>query len=122
MSLFRVIVVHIFPAFSRIRTEYGEILSVFISNAGKCGKNTDQNNSKYGHFHAVFYVTLIVNILTNQIKIKRKLIYTRSAKEGAHPWFPMCILEKAVTWRCSEKKYILKNFRKIHTLLLTWNK
>ena len=25
-------------------------LSVFSPNAGKCGKNVDQNNSKYGHF------------------------------------------------------------------------
>ena len=25
-------------------------LSVFSSNAGKCGKNADQNNSQYGHF------------------------------------------------------------------------
>ena len=39
--------------FSRIRTKYGEIpkyLSVFSPNAGKCGKNADQNNSEYGHF------------------------------------------------------------------------
>ena len=35
-------------AFSRIRTEYGEIicLSVFCLNA----ENADQNNSNYGHF------------------------------------------------------------------------
>ena len=25
-------------------------LSVFSPNAGKCGKNADQNNSEYGHF------------------------------------------------------------------------
>ena len=31
--------VHIFPAFSRIR-----------SSARKCGKNADQDNSEYGHF------------------------------------------------------------------------
>ena len=24
--------------------------SVFRPNAGKCGKNADQNNSEYGHF------------------------------------------------------------------------
>ena len=34
MSVFRVILVRIFPAFSRIRTEYGKI----------------QSNSEYGHF------------------------------------------------------------------------
>ena len=33
-------------AFSRIRTEYGEYLSVFSSKR----ENADQNNSEYGHF------------------------------------------------------------------------
>ena len=37
------ILVRIFPAFSRIRIEFGEILR-------KCGKNADQNNSEYEHF------------------------------------------------------------------------
>ena len=49
--------VRIFPAFSRIRTEYGEILylSVFSPNVGRCGKNTDQNNAEYGHLlHSLF--------------------------------------------------------------------
>ena len=41
MSVFRVILVRIFPAFSRIRTEYGEILRIspysvrMRENAGK---------------------------------------------------------------------------------------
>ena len=83
MSVFGVILVHIFPLFSRIRTEYGEIvrissysvqmgqntgktwtkitpntdtyLFVFSPNAEKSGKNADQNNSEYGHFYAVLY-------------------------------------------------------------------
>ena len=52
MSVFEVILVLIFPAFSCIWTEYGEIpyLSVFSPNAEKSGKNTDQNDSEYGHF------------------------------------------------------------------------
>ena len=52
MSVFGVILVRIFPAFFQIRTEYGEILylSVFSPNAGKYGKNADQNNSEYEHF------------------------------------------------------------------------
>ena len=50
MSVFGIILVRIFPAFSLIRTEYGKYLSVFSPNAEKCGKNTDQNNSEYGHF------------------------------------------------------------------------
>ena len=63
VSVFGVIPVRIFPAFSHTRTEYGEIrsisdwirrdteyLSVFSPNAGKCGKNADRNNSEYGLF------------------------------------------------------------------------
>ena len=31
--------------------------SVFSPNAGKCGKNADQNNSEYGHFlRSVLYL------------------------------------------------------------------
>ena len=40
-TVFGVILVHIFPTFFRIRTEYGEIrtyLSVFSPNAGKYGE------------------------------------------------------------------------------------
>ena len=43
-------IAHIFPTLSRIQTEYGETLSIYSPNAEKCGKNSDQNNSKYGHF------------------------------------------------------------------------
>ena len=36
-----------------MRSEYGEILNL---NAGKCGKNADQNNGEYGHsLHSVIY-------------------------------------------------------------------
>ena len=42
-----VILVRIFPGFSRILSEY---LSVFSPNAGKSRKNAEQNNSKYGLF------------------------------------------------------------------------
>ena len=37
----------IFPLSNWIQRD---TLSVFSSNAGKCRKNTDQNNSEYGHF------------------------------------------------------------------------
>ena len=46
MSVFVVIPVRIFPAFSRIRTEYWEIRSI----QSECGENADRNNSEYGHF------------------------------------------------------------------------
>ena len=35
--------------FSRIQTEYGEIRSIFPYSV-RMRKNTDQNNSKYGHY------------------------------------------------------------------------
>ena len=50
VSVFGVILAHSFPAFPRIRTEYGQILSIFSPNAGQCKNNADQNNSEYGHF------------------------------------------------------------------------
>ena len=36
-------------AFSRIRTEYGEIRSIFPYSV-RMRENADQNNSEYGHF------------------------------------------------------------------------
>ena len=78
----------VFPAFSSIRIEYREklrisphsvrirentgkmrtritpntdtlCLSVFSPNAGKCGKNADQNNSEYGHFFTQWWWNLV---------------------------------------------------------------
>ena len=49
MSVFGVILVRIFPHSDWMRRDT-EDLSVFILNYGKCGKNADQKNSKYGHF------------------------------------------------------------------------
>ena len=46
------------PHFSRI-FRHSEYLSVFSPNAGKCGKNADQNNSEYGHFLRGAYSTLL---------------------------------------------------------------
>ena len=49
MSAFRVILVRIFPAFNRIRTEYGEILRISLysvrmqENAGKIGARITPN-------------------------------------------------------------------------------
>ena len=52
LSVFGVILVHMFPTFCCIRTEYGdtEHLSVLSPIARKCEKNADQNNSDYGLF------------------------------------------------------------------------
>ena len=39
---------------------------VFSRNAGKCRKNADQNNSKYGHFllNVILYAEIAFNLLT----------------------------------------------------------
>ena len=37
-------------AFSRIRTEYGEIRNISLTISVRMRKHTDQNNSEYGHF------------------------------------------------------------------------
>ena len=49
MTVFGVTLVRIFPTF-RLNTERYELSLLFSSNAGKCGKNADKNNSKYRHF------------------------------------------------------------------------
>ena len=48
----RFLQVHIFPVFSRIRTEYGEIplISPYSVRVRENAENADQNNSEYGHF------------------------------------------------------------------------
>ena len=44
-------------AFSRIKTEYEEILRI-SPNSVQMGKNTDQNNSEYEHIlRSVFYLS-----------------------------------------------------------------
>ena len=43
-------------AFSRIRTEYGEIQSISPYSV-RMRENADQNNSKYATFHAVNVIT-----------------------------------------------------------------
>ena len=47
VSVFGVILVRIFPALSRIRTEYGEIWSISPYSV-RMRENADQNNSEYG--------------------------------------------------------------------------
>ena len=66
-----VILVRIFPAFSRIRTEYGEIphLSVFIPNAGKMRIRITPNTDT---FHAVYYRKRSAS------RIKKKSYWRRS--------------------------------------------
>ena len=44
------IVKMLFSLFYLMKMENMEYLSVVSPNAGKCGKNADQNNSEYEHF------------------------------------------------------------------------
>ena len=53
MSVFGVILVRLFTKFSRIRTEYREILRISpysVQVQENAGKNADQNNSEYRYF------------------------------------------------------------------------
>ena len=50
-------------AFSRIRTEYGEILRPY---SVRMQENADQNNSKYGHFPCSIYFIHIFSILVSE--------------------------------------------------------
>ena len=54
VSVFGFILVHIFSAFSRIRTEYGKYLSVFSPNAGKMRTRITLHTES---FYAVIKIT-----------------------------------------------------------------
>ena len=56
--------------FPRIRTEYGEIRSIFPYSV-RMRKNTDQNNSEYGHFSRSQVYFKMIQIL--QKVVTRKL-------------------------------------------------
>ena len=74
VPLFGVILVRIFPAFSRIPTEYGAYLSVFSPNAGNCGKNGDQNNSEHGSFCLNVVIWLMTVNGFNEAKNEKQII------------------------------------------------
>ena len=74
--------------FSRIRIEYGEILSVFavflvriFFYLVRIRKNTDQKNSKYGHFHAL--ITVLFQSLTHFVT----MISFNLSEMEAWKWF-----------------------------------
>ena len=87
MSVFGVILVRIFPAFFRIWTKYGEIrsISVFSPNAGKYGKNADQNNSEYGGFlRSVYLVQLFARTFVLRINFMLFIKWWSSIKWRGH--------------------------------------
>ena len=55
---------------SRIRTEYGEIQSISPYSV-RMRENTDQNNSKYGHF--LRSITLIIYTFLNIMQSRQSL-------------------------------------------------
>ena len=128
MSVFGVILFLIFPAFSRIRTEYGEIQkcpyselfwSLFSPNAGKYGKNVDQKNSEYGHFLCI--VRYIMKHPQNQWNT-RWLSHERSSNHSSShctknnfsikDFFSKCdqIRRKLQIWSHLLKKSLMENF------------
>ena len=56
MFVFGVILVRIFPTFSRIRTEYEEMLPYSVRMRENAGKNADQNNFEYEHFLRIWNI------------------------------------------------------------------
>ena len=52
-----------------------EYLSVFSPNAGKCGKNADQDNSEYRHFlrSAVLFGTYV--LLDRSLRVSQLSLY-----------------------------------------------
>ena len=70
-------------AFSRIRTEYGEIRSISTCSV-RMRENTDQNNSEYGHFlrsvyHILDHINLISTILTSAREVLRSWFWVDRA-------------------------------------------
>ena len=80
MSVFEVILVRIFPAFSRIRTEYGKIRSISPYSV-QMWENGDQNYSEYGHF-----LRSDLLLMPSIIKVIKLLLVmrARSAKLNGH--------------------------------------
>ena len=79
-------------------------LCVFGPNAGKCGKNADQNNSEYGHFlrSASFGLQLMDYIVSNQIYVFERL------KIGSFPVVKSAIVLKSLQNLHLNDKYELK--------------
>ena len=78
MSVFGVILVHIFPSISRIRTEYGEILRISLYSV-QMRENAGKKRTRITPNADTFYVVLLTRvprkITALQLKIfnKRKL-------------------------------------------------
>ena len=71
-------------AFSRIRTEYGEIRSISLYSV-RMGENADQNNSEYGYFlssvnHTGIYAMaqIIFLLPPRDIELNLKVLSLRS--------------------------------------------
>ena len=76
MSVFGVILVRIFPSFSRIRTEYGEILRIspysvlMQENEGKMRTKITLNMDT---FYAATVVALLANLLLIEVSTSSEL-------------------------------------------------
>ena len=99
-------------------------LSVFSPNAGKCGKNADQNNSEYGHF--LVSEVLIFKCNTN---IPSKCF--PQFNQGFDSPFGMILFNPTLKSKCFSFFYFLKwilhswtfcnNFDLFHALRIKWD-
>ena len=103
MSVFGVILVHIFSEFSRIPTEFEEnsdwILRICLYSV-RMRKSADQNNSEYGYFlRSVTFATIAKNNWKiNSISIQdhlneKKLIYMYQSGSRTNHSTDFCLLQ-----------------------------
>ena len=94
VSVFGVILLGIFPAFSHIRAEYGEYLSVFRPNVGKMRTRITPNT---GTFYAVIQASLNLSMMS-----------TSSCNHYINWSYPSCLMNvtnQAVTTRRQQTFY-----------------
>ena len=97
MSVFEVILVRIFPAFSRIRTEYGKIRSISPYSV-QMWENGDQNYSEYGPF-----LRSDLLLMPSIIKVIKLLLVMRARSATAERSFST--MGRMKTWN----KHCVKN-------------
>ena len=93
MFVVEVILVRIFPAFPRIRT--------LSPNVRRCGKNSDQNNSKYGHFLRSEWCSSFSKIFT--VTAKSRYFCKKAPLEMFHLVFLKTAIRKTLEkfWKTS---------------------
>ena len=93
MFVVEVVLVRIFPAFPRIRT--------LSPNARRCGKNSNQNNSKYGQFLCSEWCSSFSKIFT--VTAKSRYFCKKAPSEMFHLVFLKTAIRKTLEkfWKTS---------------------